>query len=212
MTGICTEYFPDVDGTLDSSGKTNGAFGVSPSGGATYNVPISLPPGIKDIAPSLSISYNSQSGNGLAGWGWNVGGLSVISRIPSTTFHDGEIDGIDLDRNDHFALDGQRLILQSGTHGYSGSTYQTEHFSNIKIEADGNSSSGPTRFIVTYPDGTRAWYGGDYGNAKGVLEWALREVEDPREILFFIHTIWKTTCCGLMKSSTDLKVDMVQIE
>lgn len=205
LTGECIEVIdpcPDCDGICDPAtgecfdinnppnpssnpyaGTTPDEFAVSLSGAASYSVPINLPPGIKDIAPNIAISYSSQASNGLAGWGWNISGLSTITRIPSTKHHDGFIDGVDFDNKDRFALDGQRLMLKSGSYGSDGSEYQTENYSNIKIKAYGTSpygtSYGPSYFIVFYPDGTRAWYGNG-GSSRGRLEWALYKRQDPQ--------------------------------
>ncbi|WP_299278908.1 RHS repeat-associated core domain-containing protein [uncultured Psychroserpens sp.] len=186
ITGECFEIIdPPPGGTTSSgyAGTTPGEFAVSLSGAATYNVPINLPPGIKDVAPNIGISFSSQASNGLAGWGWNVTGLSTITRIPATKHHDGLIDPVDFDSSDRFALDGQRLMIKSGSYGSSGSEYQTENYSNIKIKAYGTSpygsSYGPSYFIVFYPDGTRAWYGNG-GSSRGRLEWALYKRQDPQ--------------------------------
>ncbi|MGB2128671.1 MAG: FG-GAP-like repeat-containing protein, partial [Flavicella sp.] len=162
----------------DKTRNTNAVFSVSPSGAATYAIPFSTPPGIKNIRPNLGLVFNSQSGNGLAGWGWNISGLSTLIRIPSTSFHDGIIDPIDFDKYDRFALDGQRLILKTGTYGADASVYQTENYSNLKIIAHGEDTeiSGPSYFTVHYPDGSIAWYGKE--SAKGTLEWALQRKED----------------------------------
>lgn len=138
---------------------TEGFLSVSSTGGANYEVPIEVPPGIKGVQPAISLGYNSQEGNGIAGYGWNINGISVITRIPSSNYHDGVIDGIDFDNLDRFALDGQRLILKSGNYGANGAIYQTENYSNIKVESKGTSTYGPSYFIVQYPDGSKAYYG-----------------------------------------------------
>ncbi|WP_298900882.1 RHS repeat-associated core domain-containing protein [uncultured Psychroserpens sp.] len=186
ITGECFEIIdPPPGGTTSSgyAGTTADKFSVSLTGAATYSVPINLPPGIKDIAPNIGISFSSQATNGLAGWGWNVSGLSTITRIPASNHHDGLIDAVDFDSSDRFAIDGQRLLLKSGSYGSSGSEYQTENYSNIKIKAYGTSpygsSYGPSYFIVFYPDGTRAWYGNG-GSSRGRLEWALYKRQDPQ--------------------------------
>ncbi|WP_136667658.1 RHS repeat-associated core domain-containing protein [Flavobacterium sp. H122] len=145
-------------------GKTRGELSVSLTGAANYTVPIQVPPGINGIEPKLSLSYNSQGGVGLAGYGWNVSGLSSITRIPATKFHDGFNDPVDLDSNDRFALDGQRLILETGTYGEAGATYVTENHSNVKIMTF-PISGNPTRFYfkVLYPDGSYAIYDAENG-------------------------------------------------
>ncbi len=125
--------------------ETLGALSVSSTGAAGYNIPIALPPGINGVQPDLSISYSSQGGSGLAGWGWNVSGVSSITRAGATTFHDGRIGKVDFttgSAGDRFSLNGQRLMLKSGTYGADGSVYETEQFSNLKISAYGVSSFG----------------------------------------------------------------------
>lgn len=176
-TGECV----DIEDT-DGSGSTSGSLSISLTGAANYSIPIMVPPGIKDVAPNVSISYTSQGANGLAGWGWNISGLSTISRIPATKYYDNKQDGIDF-KDDRFSIDGQRLILKSGTYGASGSVYQTENYSSVKVLAYGSSpygsTYGPSYFIVYYPNGTRAWYGNS-GNSRSRLEWAIFRWQDPQ--------------------------------
>ncbi len=164
-------------------GSTPASFSVSLSGGATYNIPFATPPGIRDISPDIGLNFNSQASNGLAGWGWGISGLSTISRVSSTKFHDGYVDGVNFNANDRFALDGQRLMLKTGTYGASNSEYQTETYSNIKVKAYGTSpygsSYGPSYFIVFYPDGSRVWYG-SAANSRSRLEWAIFRKVDPQ--------------------------------
>ena len=74
-------------------GSTKGSFSVSPSGTASYNIPIQLPPNVGGVQPSLSLSYDSSGGNGLLGMGWQLSGFSSISRCPKTLERDGKIEG-----------------------------------------------------------------------------------------------------------------------
>lgn len=165
-----------------SVGQTPGDLSVSSSGAANYTIPIANLPGIKDMVPGISLAYSSQSGNGLAGWGWNIAGISSITRIPSTKFHDGIIDGVDYNDKDRFAFDGQRLLLKSGTYGADGAEYQTETYSNIKIVSHGNVANGPEYFMVYYPDGKTAKYGGPSGFlGMNSFEWKINYIEDAQQ-------------------------------
>ena len=173
--------------------ETEGQLSVSLSGGAIYKVPIAVPPGINGIEPAVSLAYNSQAGSGLAGYGWNVTGVSLITRIPSSKFHDGEIDPVDFDSKDRFAFEGQRLILKSGTHGTSGAVYETERHSNVKITAYGTSiygaAYGPGYFQVKYPDGSYAYYGLS-GDSRSRTDYAITYWRSPHGV--YIHYNYTT--------------------
>lgn len=127
-------------------GKINDEINVSPTGQLSYEIPIPTIPGTAGMKPNLSISYNSSTKNGLAGYGFDLTGLSIISRVPSDRFHDGTSTVIGFSRSDHFALDGQRLFNCS----YSTETtneYRTENNSFARIIAKGKSIN-PDSFIV----------------------------------------------------------------
>ncbi|MBB5440874.1 RHS repeat-associated protein [Pedobacter sp. AK017] len=168
-------------GTIDA-GRTAATLDVSASGGATFSVPFTLPPGLGNVVPQLGLIYNSQSGYGAAGYGWNISGLSAISRILSTVFHDGQISGVNFDEHDRFALDGQRLILKSGTYGADGAEYQTENYSNTKIISRGVSpygqNYGPEYFEVNFADGSKAYYGLT-PNSRTPADYAVTYTESP---------------------------------
>ena len=56
-----------VSGQSPAVGRTAGELAVSATGAATYSVPLTLPPGIGEVVPSLALTYNSQAGDGIAG-------------------------------------------------------------------------------------------------------------------------------------------------
>jgi len=99
--------------TTPTIGTTAGTFAVSDSGAATYTIPIQVPPGTGGMQPALALSYNSQGGYGPLGVGWNLSGLSAITRCPNTYAQDAKKIGINYDTdasNDNYCLDGVRLI------------------------------------------------------------------------------------------------------
>lgn len=129
-----TYALPDGTITNDSSqgavvGSIPGEFAVSPTGAATYTIPIEVPAGINGMQPKIELVYNSQVANGIAGWGWNIGGLSMISRIPRSHFFDNEKTGIIWDKTSPLALDGNRLI-------------EIQRWNNDSVEYDTEEKSG----------------------------------------------------------------------
>ncbi|WP_336702081.1 RHS repeat-associated core domain-containing protein [Chryseobacterium indologenes] len=148
-----TPKFHDTKGNIDVTG----------AGQLQYTLPIDLPPGIKNAAPGISLVYVSGGGNGLAGYGWNITGLSSISRVGKTLEKDRITKGVQLDYSDYYSFNGQRLILKSGEYGKDGAEYVTEKYSNLRIKSIGNitgqSWQGPEYWEVTSPDGSQTWYG-----------------------------------------------------
>jgi len=140
-------------------GTIGGSFDVSPSGAATYNVPIAVSPGTMGMQPNVSVVYNSQGGNGLLGVGWEIAGFSAITRVPANIYSDGAAGGVNLDLNDKFALDGNRLILATGTYGVTASTYKTQNETFATVTASGTAGNGPQYFTVTTKDGKTLYYG-----------------------------------------------------
>lgn len=142
---------------------TKGNIDVTGAGQLQYTLPIDLPPGVKNMSPGISLVYISGGGNGLAGYGWNITGLSSISRVGKNLEKDGVTKGVQLDYSDYYSFNGQRLILKSGEYGKDGAEYITEKYSNIKIKSigtiTGQSWQGPEYWEVTSPDGSMSWYG-----------------------------------------------------
>lgn len=164
-------------------GAIGGTVDVSALGGATYTIPIQVPEGINGIQPNLSIVYNSQSGDGLLGWGWNLEGLSVITRTRVSEYYDGSVNGIDLTGKE-FALDGQRLLPVN--YYYNDSIeFRTEVDGMTKIVAYYKESSLKVwYFKVWFSDGTIAYYGNSTDSKvmlqeeDNVCVWLLKRLED----------------------------------
>ena len=168
-------------------GATPGSFAVSPSGAATYSIPIQVPPGVGGMQPNLSLNYNSQGGNGIAGVGWGIGGLSAITRCGATIDRDGYKGGVDLTTSDKYCLDGQRLILVTPTapYGYVNTEYRTEIESFNKVVASSTTTgNGPTSFTVTSKNGVTTEYGVGNGAQQfsqgnsTVLSWYVSKIKD----------------------------------
>jgi len=125
-----------------------GKFNVTATGAATYSIPIAVPPGTAGMAPALTLDYSSQGGNGIMGMGWSLGGLPAIGRCPRTMVQDGVVGAVNYDANDRFCLDGQRLIVISGTYGADGAEYRTEVETFNRIISHGTAGTGPASFEV----------------------------------------------------------------
>ena len=201
---------PDnLSGGLDETsngvvGAIGGTVDVSSLGGVTYTVPIQLPEGIQGIQPNLSIVYNSQSGNGLLGWGWNLGGVSAITRVGKTLYHDQVMEGVDFD-DDRFALDGQRLMEVDGNYGANGAEYRTEIDGMSKIVSYSEGNLSPSYFKVWRSDGTVAYYGNStdskvmLNETDNVCLWLLNRVEDRNGNYMTYHYITSSTSYRLDK-------------
>ncbi len=150
---------------------TAGQFAVSPSGAATYNIPVQIPPGIAGMEPRLSLNYNSQGGNGLLGIGWSLGGLSSITRCAQTKSQDGKRGAISLSTNDRFCLDGQRLMLIAGSYGTANSEYRTEIESFSRITYSG------TNFTVQSKAGLTMLFA-PVLTKTAVITWGLSKITD----------------------------------
>ncbi|MBC7655418.1 MAG: hypothetical protein H7098_13210 [Oligoflexus sp.] len=172
------DYNSDGISTTPSYHDTQGKLEISNSGQAVYTLPIALPPSISSVGPTINLMYSSGQSGGIAGQGWNINSISYISRIATRLDIDGFKDGVDFDSNDKLALDGQRLLVKTGsTYWADGSLYETEVQSNSKIQLMGSGSN--IYFIVTSPDGSRSWYG-NYGgmNATDLSAYYIVRYED----------------------------------
>src|ERR1700744_1077720 len=176
-----------------------GLFGVNTTGSATYTVPIAAPPGTADIVPRLSVNYASQDSNGILGIGWSIAGLPSISRCARTLAQDGIHGGVNYDLNDRFCLNGQRLVLISGTYGADGSEYRTEIESFTRIVAHGSAGNGPAWFELHEKSGEAEELGNTtdsrilaVGTATARI-WAVDKVYDTKGNYFAVTYVNDTT-------------------
>lgn len=148
-------------------GRTPGQFAVSASGSAQYTIPIWTPPGPKGIQPNLALVYDSRSGIGTLGVGWQLAGLGAITRCNKTYAQDTTPAAVALVTTDGYCLNGNRLRLTSGTYGTAGSTYQTEIADFSNVSANGTAGNGPAYFTVQGRNGLTYQYGFTDTNGNG---------------------------------------------
>lgn len=133
---------PARDAASDQVGSTAGVFRVDESGQATYSIGIAVPPGTAGVTPTLSLDYSSQGSVGVMGKGWSIGGQSSIGRCrksrEAADYVTPSIPGlpgvspfvtspaVGFTNEDVFCLDGQRLLLVSGTYGANNAVYRPE--------------------------------------------------------------------------------------
>lgn len=182
---------PDIPAVPNnfSVGSPKGELTVNGVGAAQYQLAIECPYG-GGLDPQISLTYNSQgNGYGLAGYGFTVTGISVITRGGKNLFYDNTIGGVTYTASDNLFLDGKRLILQSGNACQEGATYCLQGDPYTKIIAHGvyNSSMASTWFEVKTPDGKTYQYGNTisshitYKNGNGnprIASWYINRVDD----------------------------------
>jgi len=182
---------------VSPAGTAPGEFMVDPNGSASYTLSIDVPPGTNEVAPELNLVYSSQGGNGPLGAGWLIDGIISIQRVGKTVFRDGQKGGVNLDKEDRFAVNGQRLIAyrdkngkllttieeRNLAYGADGTEYRTEIESWTRFYSYGNCGGGPCYFIAYSKDGSVSEFGtsGNASNAAGngvIIEWAVAKVTD----------------------------------
>ena len=165
---VHVEPTPPLSSTVagDQIGAIAAQFRVDESGAATYSVPIATSAGTAGVAPQVSLNYSSSGGNDIAGYGWSLSATSQISRCRKTLGTDQQVSPILWSTDDALCLDGQRLLLTSGTQGVVNSTYRTEVDSGAIVTLLTASSGDPTGFKVERKDGSTSYYGRVSGSSE----------------------------------------------
>jgi hypothetical protein len=167
--------------TIGPSAVLPGSGTVTPTGEYSYNIPISVPPGRAGMQPTLSLTYSSRAGDGPAGFGWRVSGLSEIHRCAKIFGWENESDGVDLDSDDAICLDGNKLIPDQRIAG----VYHAEREGFARIVRAGE------RFTVQEKNGRVLIYEGVATAAGKVVAWPLRLEQDQsdNEIRYFYRSL-----------------------
>jgi RHS repeat-associated protein len=142
-------------------------FAESPPGEVTgdgrfrQSVPVAVP-AFHNLTPAVGLVYDSRSGNGVAGWGWQLAGDSEIRRLSRGR------GAPRMDASDDYALDGQRLIACAsqqvkGVSCTAGGTHSTERETFRRITWTGSD------WRVTDKDGTVSTYRSWSGTGDGAV-------------------------------------------
>lgn len=178
---------------------TKGSANVS-GGAATYSIPIQLPPSVADLVPALSLSYNSQAGEGYLGHGWTLDGLPSITRC-STSYSIEGASKVSKSNpaytiSDRLCLSGEQLIVSNNKtpsdadYWKDGTEFRTEidSFSRV-IGHGGGGDQGFDYFEVITKEGKTLIFGGNddsqyskilsvYNDVSRISGWALSKVQD----------------------------------
>lgn len=204
VAGLLIAALPNAMAQMSLPGK----FATTSTGGASYQIPIVVPPGTAGMVPSLSLEYSSQTGGSASGWlgaglvgvGWTLAGLPAVGRCPQTVAQDGALSAVNYTGSDRFCLEGQRLIaITSGTYGADGMEYRTEVDSVSRIISRGAVAlpgSGPLSFEVHTKSGQILQFGssgnsrvvaqGINGQGTTVKSWGVDKVSDTKGNYFTV--------------------------
>ena len=137
--------------------------GVTKGGDAYVNIPIAPAPGVNGLAPRLTIDYGGgrerqrlaeHQPADILGYGWRVGGLSAIHRCVKNRTG---ANVLTFTSRDGLCLDGEPLVLVSGTAMTAGAEYRTYRESFVKVLAKGAGAS--LWFEAKLPGGGARQYG-----------------------------------------------------
>ncbi len=163
------------------AGGIEGAFTVDANGGAVYSIPIDVPPGINGVEPNLALQYHSQAGEGILGVGWNLTGLTAITRVGQIKRIDGRYQPVRFDRNDkdRLSLQGQRLVAvadkngnrlttqaaMNAAYGRDGTVYRTERETWTRIIGHGDMDDPGVWFEAHLKSGAAMEFGRSHNAA-----------------------------------------------
>ncbi len=160
---------------------------VTDQGDAVVSVPVQVAPGVNGLMPEIGVHYsgaryrernNEVLPEDILGYGWRLTGFSAIRRCVKNR---PDTDSIQLDSTDSLCLDGEPLVLVSGTHWQAGARYRTlrDSFNLIELKE----TSGKKWFQVATPSGRVQEYGNSQDSRLKAGDsvhfgWSLNKVTD----------------------------------
>jgi hypothetical protein len=215
------ERLDDRAGSLDGRGR------VSQRGTFGYTIPIFTPPARANHVPHVALSYDSQGGDGVAGVGWSISGLSAVARCRKNLARDEEVDGIRFDDDrDNFCLDGVKLVqITTGgdlpddfTPPATGSStawreYRPENDPRTRVLAMG--TGGVDSWVVMRPSGLIDYFGDtpasqgsadtEHTSTTEVLTWHLRRTLDRSKNAIDYHYFTPATLASAARRVTKIE-------
>src|SRR6185503_11791264 len=136
------------------------------TGGSSYGVGITVPPGRAGLAPSIRLGYNSYSGNGICGIGWSLE-FAAVKRQTDKGFPE-------YDSGDTFVFGGEELVPLSNAEQDWRCENERSFQRLRRIDSDGDGI--PDAWEVTERDGTKHTLGRFRGQTN---RWSV--VENPEK-------------------------------
>jgi RHS repeat-associated protein len=126
------KHFSQLNSSESASSEKTSIAGAVPvtvnaseHGHAQASINFEALPAGNGFVPKLSLEYaSSQTNMGLGGIGWELGGISVISRCQKHRAFEGSQAPILLDQSDSICLNGTKLLLIDGDNLTEGSVYR----------------------------------------------------------------------------------------
>ena len=162
------------------------------TGGATYGVNITLPQGRAGLTPSVRLQYDSNTGNGIGGLGWNMEFMCIKRQTDK---------GLpEYNSGDTFIFQGEELV--SLTDGTWRCENERQFYRFRQIDSDGDDIFDA--WEVTEPNGTRHLLGRHRGENGS---WSVVEHPDRQDEYSFDRTY-----CWMVDETIDLHGNQIYYE
>lgn len=161
---------PPADATNDPDyyGFLEGSYSVGNDGSFNYSISVPVAPGLNGMQPNLALVYNTNSGNGILGLGWNLMGISKIHHCDADFRRDGYKQ-----RLEAYCIDGARLYKTAANE------YRTEEESTNIFTPTMDMFVGITEWEYIDASGTTYTYSGrENGDGSANINWHITRVED----------------------------------